>query len=54
MRERFDVGTSGTFNVETEVATQAVTTAGATGVRTAYVSNSGARGAAILIAVAAP
>jgi hypothetical protein len=54
MRERFDVGTSGPYNVETEVATQAVTTAGATGVRTAYVSNSGARGAAILIAVAAP
>jgi hypothetical protein len=54
MRERFDVGTTGTYNVETEVATQAVTTAGATGVRTAYVSNSGARGAAILIAVAAP
>jgi Concanavalin A-like lectin/glucanases superfamily/Bacterial Ig-like domain len=52
MRERFDVGTTGTYNVRTEVATQALATAGATGVRTAYVSNSGARGAAIAIAIA--
>jgi len=54
MREQFDVGTSGQYNVETEVATQQIATAGATGVRTAYISNSGARGAAILIAIAAP
>jgi Calcineurin-like phosphoesterase len=54
MRERFDAGTSGPYNIETEVATQALTTMGATGVRTAYVSGSGARGPAILIAVAAP
>lgn len=54
MKERFDVGTSGPYNVETEVATQAVTTAGATGLRTAFVSDSGARGVAFLIAIAAP
>jgi hypothetical protein len=54
MREQFDVGTSGPYNAETEVATQPVTTAGATGVKTAFVSNSGARGAAFLIAIAAP
>jgi hypothetical protein len=50
----FDVGTSGPYNVETEVATQAVTTAGAAGLRTAFVSDSGARGVAFLIAIAAP
>jgi len=54
MHEQFDVGTSGQYNVETEVATQQIATTGATGARTAYVSDSGARGPAILIAIAAP
>jgi hypothetical protein len=54
MHEQFDVGTSGPYNVETEVATQQLATTGATGARTAYVSDSGARGPAFLIAIAAP
>ena len=52
MRERFDAGTAGEYNVRTEVATQAIASTGPTGVRTGYVSGSGARGAAILLAIA--
>ena len=52
MRERFDAGTTGEYNIRTEVATQAQAATGPTGVRTGYVSGSGARGAAILVAIA--
>jgi hypothetical protein len=53
MTEKWDVYTTGTYNISSETATQGFTDAGATGTRAA-VFPSKVRGVAILIAIAPP